>query len=272
MPSSRAFFRVHAPRPDFLGACPERAELRAQARRPRGRCTSRMSFLRPPRSVQAFVHLVALILLLTSTDGFRRAHSQTLALPGSGQEESGEDLSYVSLASIAAQPLSHLGTRFETVIQVHSRPEAWNPLLTRFGAGDYLGLRSWADEQLLWDQEQYDDPAGLVFVRRGTPAAETLAGAERYARFRVQARVAQVFAGRAWIEVHSAQRLPDAMTDGAVLHATRALQLLASGEWALALEDIARAMDSWPPPVAREELSRLRLLAREQMVRTAARK
>ena len=231
-----------------------------------------MSYLRPPRSVQAFVHALALTLLLSSTGGFRLAHSEDASRTVAPKQDPSEALSYASLASIAAEPLFYLGTRFETVIQVHSRPDTWNPLLTRFGAGDYLGLRSWADEQMLWDQEQYDDPAGLVFVRRGTPAAESLAGAERYTRYRVEARVAQVFAGRAWIEIQSAHRLPDAMTEGAVLHATRAVQLLASDEWALALEDIARAMDSWPPPVAREELTRLGLLAREQLARKTARK
>ncbi len=231
-----------------------------------------MSAPRPPTSVQTFVHVLALALLLTATGGFRLAHSEDSGLRGSNESDAGDPLVAVSLAAIAADPLGQLQRRFSTVIQVHSQPDHWDPLLTRFGAGDYLGLRAWADEQLLWDPEQYEDPSGWIFARRGTPAAESLAGAERYARFEIEARVAQVFAGRAWIEVLSAKRLPEAMNEGAVLHATRAVQLMSGGEWALALEDIARAMDSWPPPIAREELLRLRALAREQQARKDARK
>jgi hypothetical protein len=215
---------------------------------------------RPPAVVPALAHSLALALLLGSVGRplIAGALDRGEQIPTTPAPEA---LREARLTDVGARPLELLGRKVELILQVHSRPETWNPLLTRFGPDDYLGLKCWGDEQFLWDPVQYDDPAGMVFARRGTPAAESLAGADRFARFRVEARVVQVFAGRPWIEVLAAERLSEELNEGTILHASRALQLMASEEWALALEDLTRAMDAWPPQGARTELLRLRELA-----------
>jgi hypothetical protein len=95
-------------------------------------------------------------------------------------------------------------------------------------------------------------------MRRDSDAVKVLANAPKYARFEVVARVRQVFLGRPWIEIESAQRLVPEIGEGALLHASRALQLIEGEQWQLASDDLDRALIGNLPEPARAELLRLR--------------
>jgi hypothetical protein len=151
-----------------------------------------------------------------------------------------------------------LGTRVRFTFQFQASPPVWNPYVTRFGTNDYVGAVGWGDDQFLWRAEDFEAPCVLVFARRGTPAAALLASARTYARFEVVGRVSQVFLGLPWIELETAERLPQEIGEGAVLHASRALRAMETGDWGRALEDLARAEISNLPPHALGELARLR--------------
>lgn len=153
-----------------------------------------------------------------------------------------------------------LGRRVRFSFQFESSPPSWNPYLTRFGTQDYVAAMGWGDDQFLWRAEEFEAPRVLVFARRGTPAAQTLAGAHTYSRFEVVGRVSQIFLGLPWIEVESAERLPQETGEGAILHASRALRAMEGGDWSRALEDLARAEISNLPDAARAELARLRAI------------
>jgi len=188
------------------------------------------------------------------------------ALPARAAQE--DEL--VSLHALHDDPAAWLGRTVRVVFQVHSAPQVWNPYLTRYGSGDWFALRVWSDEQALWNADEFEHPLAFLFVRRGTPTERVLAQARTYQRFEARVRVAQVFLGRPWVEVESAARLPVEVSEGAILHASRALQLLEGKEWALARDDLTRALTPAPPPRARRQLERLvercdrRLAARER--------
>lgn len=151
-----------------------------------------------------------------------------------------------------------LGARVRFTFQFQASPPVWNPYLTRFGTNDYVGAVGWGDDQFLWRAEDFESPCVLVFARRGTSAATLLASARTYSRFEVVGRVSQVFLGLPWIELETAERLPQETGEGAVLHASRAVRAMEAGDWSRALEDLARAEISNLPPQALGELARLR--------------
>lgn len=164
----------------------------------------------------------------------------------------------LSLTALFADPLPRLGSTVRAVVQVESVPERWNPYVTRFGPGEWIALRVWGDEQYLWVERDWHRPVGLVFARKGSAAAELFASAARFDRIEVTLEVREVLLGRPWTEATLASALPERVGEGTVLHASRALRLLAAGEPRLALEELRRAQAPGLPRHARAELRRLR--------------
>jgi len=168
------------------------------------------------------------------------------------------ELEYVSLAELARDPRPYLGRSVLVRFQVQSHPSTWNPYLTRFGSEDWARCEAWADEQFLWEREAWDAPAAAVFARHDSVAHSALRDAPRLARFQARAHVSQVFLGRPWIEVSEVQRVPGAIGEGSVLHATRALEHVEKQQHRMALDHFDRALVGEMPDVARAELRRLR--------------
>ena len=179
-------------------------------------------------------------------------------LPASRAASAPPEPQLVTLAPICAEPPSFLGRELRFRFQFESELATWNPYLTRFGSDDYRAMRVWSDEQMLWRREDWDAPLAVLFVRRGGDAAKALDHAPKYARFEVVGRVRQVFLGLPWIEIERAERLVPEIGEGALLHASRALQLMAAEHWQLAGEDLDRALIGNLPEPARAELLRLR--------------
>ncbi len=165
----------------------------------------------------------------------------------------------VALSAVRAARGQWLGREVRFTLQIESQVEHWNPWLTRFSEKLYRGFRAWSDEGFLWRHEDFDDVAPRLFVRRGTEAEGRLATAARYERFRVRARVCEVFLDEPWIEVLEAELLPERVGEGTILHAVRGLELLAEGRPQLAASELERAarVPLLPAHVARE-LSKLR--------------
>lgn len=151
-----------------------------------------------------------------------------------------------------------LGRRLQVVVQFHSERAAWNPWLTRFGPVDYAGFACWSDDRFTWDRAVWSDPFQHLFARRGSPAEAALRGARLYERYELVVVLREVFLGEPWVEVESARRLEEVVGEGTVLHASRALVLMAEGRWTLARGELERAETEELPAHARAELDRLR--------------
>jgi hypothetical protein len=195
--------------------------------------------------------ILCVALCLSALGGARSAATDAPDAPDAAPAD-------VAFGELQRDASGWLGARVRFTFQFQDSPPVWNPYLTRFGTNDYVGAVGWGDDQLLWRAEDFGAPCVLVFARRGTPAATLLDAARTYSRFEVVGRVSQVFLGLPWIELETAERLPQETGEGAVLHASRALRAMEAGDWGRALEDLARAEISNLPPLARDELARLR--------------
>ena len=171
----------------------------------------------------------------------------------------------VASEEIWSRPGDFLGGEVRFVVQHASWPEAWNPMATRFGAGDYKAWRAWGDDQLLWRADDYQRPRASIFVRRGGAAEWALEGIERYARYEVVGRVEAVLAGRPWIEVVGVRPLSEQVGDGSLVHARRGLVAFEDRHWQRAADEFQRALSSPVPPPARRELRRLRALCVDRL-------
>ncbi len=165
----------------------------------------------------------------------------------------------VALEAVFEDPRAWMGSELRATFQLKALPETWNPYVTRFGTRDWIAAEVWGDGQFLWREEEHARPLGLVFARRGSSAAEALAAARPYERFTARLAVRQVFLGRPWAEIQELTPEKLAVGEGTILHASRALKLMASGDWQLAREDLVRASAALLPAHAQAELERLRL-------------
>ena len=186
-------------------------------------------------------HVLAVLLGLT-----------LFALPGLGGEEPP-----LALSSLRATPAAHLGDEVSFVFQLDGEVDTWNPYLTRFGPGDHQAFRGWSDDAFLWERPSFEDALPYLFARRGSPAAATLAAGRNFERFEVTGIVREVFLGEPWIEVTMVTRLVEHVSEGAILHAVRGLELLRQGQPEMARAQLERARAGLLPSHAAEELDRL---------------
>jgi len=163
----------------------------------------------------------------------------------------------VALGELRANPMRFLGRRVRFVLQLDETAEAWNPYFSRFGPADWIAIQGWSDEAFTWEADVFESPAKRLFVRRSSRLVALVRRTPRYGRFRVTARVREVFADEPWLEVESLEPLREAVGEGTILHVGRALALIERGERELALSQLGRAKAAPLPPHARAEIERL---------------
>lgn len=198
----------------------------------------------------------ALLVLLTIPAAFAKG-SVDSAAEVTGIHSAGHSAyEAVSLAELRRDPVRRLGKRVRFVVQIRGVLEEWNPYLTRFGPGDWLGIEAWPDEDYTWKKRVFDNPHSRLFVRRGSGAEFALHKAERYRRFEIHGVTREFFLGEPWIEIENAVALESAVDEGTILHVGRAFSLLRDGRVELAIDQLERAKAAPLPVHARMELER----------------
>jgi len=164
-------------------------------------------------------------------------------------------------------PTRFMGRTIAFDVQIHSELASWNPMLTRFGSGEFRGFRCWSDEQFPWDQLDFRYPRVRVFARLGSAAEWALEGSERYARFELICDVRSNHAGQPWVEVVAVKPRLRRLGEGGIIHASRGLESMAIKNWAAAIDEFERANVGGIPPRAKDELERLIDECREKQKR-----
>jgi hypothetical protein len=164
----------------------------------------------------------------------------------------------MQLTRLREHPSPHLGATLRLVVQFREQVEEWNPLLTRFGTDDFRSFSGWSDELMLWREEEWEDSFDRLFVRRRGLPDRALAVARPHERWELEVVVQDVFLGEPWLEVLTARRLPEYVSEGSILHASSALELVEEARFALARSELDRAENGPLPPHALEELAKLR--------------
>jgi len=176
-------------------------------------------------------------------------------------EESDEQIPFqhkaVSGDDLAAHPAESIGQTVLITVQMRNQLTSWNPMVTRFGDGEYSAWAAWSDEQFPWSEDDYRSPRMRVFARHDSAAEWALLGVKPYSRFTLTCRVRSVFANMPWLEVVAVKPHIRHLGEGSVIHATRGLEFMRSGAFEAAISEFERASAGGIPELAEIELERL---------------
>lgn len=162
-------------------------------------------------------------------------------------------------------PGSYLGETVVLTVQYKSKPASWNPLVTRFGDGEYSAWDAWADEQFPWREADFFAPRVRVFARHDSAAEWALADVETYSRYELTCVARSSFANRPWLEVVAVKPLVRRLGEGSIVHASRGLEFMKKGAWKGAISEFDRAGAGGVPRKAQEELERLSEICRSKL-------
>ena len=163
----------------------------------------------------------------------------------------------LTVDDLLEHPAEHVGQSVVLTVQMHSKVGSWNPLLTRFGDGQYSAWDAWSDSQFPWRETDFRAPAIRVFATHDSAAEWALADAEPLDRYSLTCKVQSVLGGRPWLEVEAVKPLVRQLGEGAVIHASRGLDQMNKQLWKGAIEEFERALAGGLHETARLELDRL---------------
>ena len=170
------------------------------------------------------------------------------------------DVFEVEMDELLARPTTFVGQVRRLPATFARWSEGWNPFLTRFGPDDYRAFETWSDAQFLWEGDSARKPALRLFVRRASAMEWALEEVEPHTRFEFTVAVREVFAGEPWCEVLTVRPLPEALNEGALVHAERAYKAMELRQWRRAEAELERALAAPLPQKVRAELERLRAI------------
>ena len=161
------------------------------------------------------------------------------------------------LSAVVRRPWTWQGQplRFEVVLDAADVP--FQPWLSSFGPRDWSALSAWSDDADLWNADVHAAPFARLFIDRDAPDLGALRHAHRYERFRCWGVVREIHLGQPWIEVVRAEPLLEDVPSGAVLHASRAVELWSQGQRQLAVSELERAQLAPLPATHAQRLANL---------------
>lgn len=181
-----------------------------------------------------------------------------------------ESVAPTSLGELRAEPAARLGRTVSVVVQVRAVGGTWESWLSRFTPDRYVALEAWGDEQLLWVESEWTDSFARLYARTGSPAQRALAAALPHERWELEVVPRELFLGEPWCEVVGARPVEGGVSEGTILHASKAIELARTGQYELARAELERAVAGPLPEHALAELERLGERIERALERSAA--
>src|SRR5204863_10016091 len=107
---------------------------------------------------------------------------------------------------------------------------------------DFNAFQFWSDVQYLWSLSEYETPPVRLFARKQSTADCGLEAAQPYVRFEVDIVVRDLFLDQPWAEIESVKRLDEHVSEGTLIHAARATELIDTRSWKLAENELDQAL------------------------------
>jgi len=172
--------------------------------------------------------------------------SLTLVTPGLAQSgEDGEPLTgkivQTTLSQIRKTAEAYQGVWVRFPVQFVSIGTVKNPFFTRFVPSRYTNFYAWAEEQPIWQKEEYEAPFPLLFLAKTSPQVEDLYSLKLYTRLDVIGVVRHVFSGEPWIEVRGFTPKSKKVTTSLLSHLYRGAQFMKKREWRKAISELSLA-------------------------------
>ena len=100
-------------------------------------------------------------------------------------EETEAKTRVVTLSEILKSSESFRNVPCEFTVTFHTYAQVYNPYFTRFLPENYLNFSAWADEQKIWQLEEYRNDFAYLFVDKRRPNLPDFLKLKRFDRFTV---------------------------------------------------------------------------------------
>lgn len=126
-------------------------------------------------------------------------------------------------------------------VQFASMGKVQNPFFTQFVPSRFANFYTWADEQEIWRQGQYEDLFGLLFIAKDNDQASELYTADVYQRMEITGIVRNTFQGEPWIEVTSFELMDKKLNTSSLSHLYRGESYMGKRQWKQAIAELSLA-------------------------------
>ncbi len=155
-----------------------------------------------------------------------------------------------TLTKIRKSPNAFKNVWVRFPVQFVSLGKVENPFFTQFVPQQFANFYCWADEQQIWNKDQYEDIFGLLFMAKENDNVHSLYKLDVYQRMQVTGVVRNTFQGEPWIEVMDFVPMSKAVNTATLSHLHRGEALMEKRQWAKALAELSLApSDSLPSHV-----------------------
>lgn len=146
-----------------------------------------------------------------------------------------------TLTQIRKSPDAFRGVWVRFNMQFGSLGKISNPFFTQFEPSRFANFYGWADEQRIWQKDQYEDLFGLMFVNKQSKIVDKIYGLRVYDRIEVVGVVQNVFQGQPWIELVKCHPLGNKVNTATLSHIYRGETLMKKRDWKRAIAELSLA-------------------------------
>lgn len=155
-----------------------------------------------------------------------------------------------TLTKVRAEPEAFKNVKVTFTIQFASLGRISNPFFTKFTPTEYANFYAWADDQPIWQQAEYRDVFGMMFLKKTHPQLEELYKLGLYQRMNVTGVVRNTFQNTPWIEVLDYEAVPGQLDAAVLTHLYRGEKLMSQRMWQRAVAELSRVPGSNVPEQA----------------------
>ena len=155
-----------------------------------------------------------------------------------------------NLSALRSNPDAYHNVKVQFVVQFASLGRISNPFFTKFTPTDFTNFYGWGDDQKIWQETDYNDVFGMLFLSKSNAQLDTLYTMGLYNRMRCTGVVRNTFQNMPWIEVLEFEVLEEQVSTAVLTHMHRGEGLMEQRLWQRAISELSLAPGSGVPPSA----------------------
>ncbi len=145
-----------------------------------------------------------------------------------------------TLTQVRAEPDAFKNVKVTFPIQFASIGRISNPFFTKFTPTYYANFYAWADDQPIWQQAEYQDVFGMLFLSKTNPQLDQLYKLGLFERVQVTGVIRNTFQNTPWIEVLEFAPLTGKLDTAVLTHLYRGEKLMGQRLWQRAVTELSR--------------------------------
>lgn len=160
------------------------------------------------------------------------------------------------LSDIRAEPDAYKNVKVVFTVQFASLGRLSNPFFTKFTPAEFANFYAWADEQPIWQEKEYNDVFGMLFLSKSHEKLEQLYSLRLYQRISITGAVRNTFQNTPWIEVIDFEPVSGAVDTATLSHLYRGEKFMEQRMWQRAVSELQLAQGTGVPQAAQRASSR----------------